>query len=88
MPRRPNVVNFDDRRRVCGRRVVFAKADLDVWYLTRVMLRLGRPRRRQLALLAECLLLEDEQTSLQLDVACSAAGLAPCPKTPPSPDRE
>ena len=85
MPRRINLLKFD-RRRVCGRRVVFPPADLDVWYLTRLLLRLSRSRRRQVGLLAHYLLLEDEQTNLELDAASSGAVRAPVLENLPSRD--
>jgi hypothetical protein len=73
--RRPSpTVNLIDRRCVSGRRVVFQPADSDVYYLTRLLLRLSRLRRRQLSLLAECFLLEDTERTIQAPDGESSQG--------------
>ena len=56
-----------DRRAIYGRRILFQRTELDAWFLARLILRLGRARRRQLLLLVEAFLQEDETTTLAPD---------------------
>jgi hypothetical protein len=65
-------------------RIVVSEADFEVAYLARLGLRLSPVRRRQLVLLAECLLQEDEITTPAQADGWSEGAPAPDPVTRPS----
>jgi hypothetical protein len=73
-----------DGRRARGRRVLFPYHDWDGWRLARMILRMDPVRRRQLTLLAECLLREDATSNPTRDDELISASSLGVPGKPPS----